>query len=416
VARRPFPGPARIAALIAALAACALPLLPAAPAPSPATARPPSGGSYGPEPPADPTPLETRALDLVRGRFSADGARPQVSGALILAARALAQAALEGADPARRRPLRNALARALAYDPSPMVFTARAPDDRLLLELERALGPGVGSATHVGAGVAQAGAERVVVVLSSQRGARLDPFPRTATVGERPVLSGQLRAGLCAPRAFLTLPSGEVRPLPTAGKVWFQAAVPFDRPGRYVLEVLADGPQGPTVAALLSAAAGEASYEEPVPTGPEEPAEPADPARAEARVVEAISALRARHGLPPVEADPALSEVARRHSQAMRSARAVGHAVPGSPGPEARLRAARISYWRVFENVAGASSAREAQDAVTGSPAHLRNLLEPGVRRVGVGLVREELPSGRARVYLTEIFVEPAGARTQRDP
>ncbi len=354
---------------------------------------------YGPEPAASPSPAEAAALDVARGRFAAQGVRPRMSGALVLAARLLARDAAAGADPARRPSLRNALARALAYDPAPMAYTLRTTARDWGDELRRALGPG--SATHVGAGVVLggAGAETVIVVLASRRGVRLDAFPRSVTQGERIALTGQLRSGLCNPRVFVSSPSGEARAVATTGAVWFRAAVPFDEPGRYVIEVLADGPQGPTVAALLPVAAGEASFEEPAA-----PARRGSPALAEGaeEVLEAIAALRARRGLPALAPDPTLAAVAREHSQAMVASGVVGHALAGERPLTERLARARVRYRRVFENVAAAPTALEAHGAAEESPAHLENLLEAAARRVGLGLARD----AAGRVYLTEILVE----------
>jgi uncharacterized protein YkwD len=136
--------------------------------------------------------------------------------------------------------------------------------------------------------------------------------------------------------------------------------------------------------------------------------DPADPSEQEAQVVSALNILRAHHGLGPLTPSYELSEVARRHSAAMRATGQVAHLVPGSPGPAERLSSAGIAYRRVMENVAAARTALEAHGAAAESPAHLRNMLEPSASQVGVGVVRERLPSGDPRVYLTEILVEPA--------
>jgi uncharacterized protein YkwD len=343
-------------------------------------------------------------VEIARARFSAGGARPEVSGALVLAARALAREYARGADPTRRATLRDALAAGHAFDPAPMPYAALGPPERWAEALARALGPGMGSATHVGAGAAQADGGIAVVVLASNRGARLDPFPQRVATGARETLSGQLRAGLCDARVFVTRPSGGVEEIASPRGVWFRVSVAFEEPGRHAVEVLAQGPLGPTVAALFPVAAGDATLEEP--PGPAPAADPPDTARTEAAVVAALQALRARQGLPSLTADPALAAVARRHSEAMRRAASVSHTVPGSAGPEERLRSAGIGYQRAFENVAASSTAVEAHEAAAASPAHRRNMLEPGIRRVGVGVSREILPSGKARVYLTEIFVE----------
>ncbi len=172
-----------------------------------------------------------------------------------------------------------------------------------------------------------------------------------------------------------------------------------------MVEVVAEGEGGPTVAALMAVSAGGAPLAGPAARSA--PPEPPSPVQAEAQVAAALAELRSRRGLGPLALSPELSEVARRHSAAMRAAGRVAHLVPGSPGPAQRLARAAIPYQRVLENVAAASTALAAHEAAAESPAHLRNMLEPSVRQVGIGIARERSSAGDARVYLTEIFVEP---------
>ncbi len=54
-----------------------------------------------------------------------------------------------------------------------------------------------------------------------------------------------------------------------------------------------------------------------------------------------------------------------------------------------------------------------AHGAVEESPAHRANLLDPGVRQLGIGIARGRLPSGEVEVFLTEILAEPV--RPARD-
>jgi uncharacterized protein YkwD len=218
------------------------------------------------------------------------------------------------------------------------------------------------------------------------------------------VLAGELRAGLHAPRIFVTLPSGEVQERAAPGTSAFRTTLPFAERGRYVVEVVAEGADGPTVVALMVISAGRAPVQSPAEASADDPA---DPAQAGAAVLAELSALRARHGLGPVSSSPELDAVARRHSAAMGAAGKVAHLVPGSPGAGERLGRAGIPYRRVFENVAAAHSALAAHRTAAGSPAHLKNMLEPRVTRVGIGIERQRLPSGDPLVYLTEILVEP---------
>lgn len=396
-------------ALVAAVAACSGALSARAPD-APVDAPPPEythagspvRGGYGPDPDVSLTVPEAEAAQIARSRLAAGG-RPRPSGALTLAARLLARRAAEGAaDPLGRTAVRDALALAGSCDPAPAAFLARASPAGLRDALRQSLA--VGRATHVGVGVVEAGGALVAVVLSAERRVRLDPFPREVPVGGAAVLSGALGAGLRAPRVFVTLPSLAVEEVDTTGAATFRARVPLRSPGRYLVEVVAESAAGPTVVALLPIAAGGASIEGP----PEaDGSDPADPAEAEARVVAALNALRARRGLTPLASSPALAAVARRHSAAMREAGKVAHVVPGSPGPDERLTRAQIPFVRVLENVAAARTAMTAHQQAADSPAHLRNMLEPGVTRVGVGMARGTLPSGDPYVYVTEILIDP---------
>ena len=357
------------------------------------------------------SPLEAGVVEAVRART---GPRPRVSGALVLAARELADRAARGArDPLSRGAVRDALARGLSYDPAPEAYLVQASPSRLGEMIARAVGGDrrEGLATHLGAGVVEVDGLATAVVLTSQRRARLDPFPREVAAGGSAVLSGELGPGLRAARVFVGLPSGQVEEREVAGA--FRATVLFPARGRYLVEVVAEAASGPTVAVLAAVAAGGASLD----VAREDDADdPADPIQAEKRVADALSALRERSGLPALQVSAPLSELARRHSAAMRAAGSVGHLVPGSGAVAFRLSQAGIRYRRVLENVAAARTALAAHEEAAESPAHRRNMLNPQVSEVGIGIARETLPSGDPRVYLTEILTEPAGGDTRLAP
>jgi uncharacterized protein YkwD len=404
----------RLVALASLLAApaCLRPLPPPAappraePASAPPRAAPvaPADGRYGQEPSASLSPDEARVAEAILAGASA-GSRPRLSGSLIVAARALAQGAAAGAEhPLDRAAIRDALTEGYSCDPAPAAFLARASPAQLRAALAAAA-PAEGT-THLGVGVVRAaGGDLVAVVLTAQRRLRLAPFPRALPAGATAVLSGELLAGLRSPHVFVTLPSGAVREVETSGPTTLRAAVRFEERGRYVVEVVAEGEGGPTVAALMAVSAGGAPLAGPAARNA--PPEPPSPVQAEAQVAAALAELRSRRGLGPLALSPELSEVARRHSAAMLATGRVAHLVPGSPGPAQRLARAAIPYQRVLENVAAASTALSAHEAAAESPAHLRNMLEPSVRQVGIGIARERSSAGDARVYLTEIFVEP---------
>ncbi|WP_242394062.1 CAP domain-containing protein [Anaeromyxobacter oryzisoli] len=390
------PAPARASSSTAPAAPLAPPSRGASPAPR-----------YGAEPDVALSPVEAAALAAIRAQVGT-GPRPRVSGALILAARALARGAADGAaEPIGPSARRAGLAAGLAWDPAPIAFLVRGRAEDLPAAVAGAI---VGTAaSHVGVGAARAGDATVLVLLASDRKLRLDPFPREVAPGSAATLSGALERGLRHARVFATLPSGEARELPTSGARAFRAAVDFPASGRYVLEVVGDGRGGPEVAALLAVTAGApapiagAGASRPEATSARPPAGEDD----EAAVIRALDALRAAHGLRPLEPSRELAAVARRHSERMLAAGRIAHVLPGSGELTDRLRAASVPFRRAYENVARGGTARAAHDAAEESPAHRSNMLQAGATRVGVGLARGRLPSGGAAVYLTEIFVEP---------
>lgn len=93
-----------------------------------------------------------------------------------------------------------------------------------------------------------------------------------------------------------------------------------------------------------------------------------------------VSAVRARHGLGPVTADPELNRLARQQADAMAAAGVVSHDVlarfPARMGGR---------YVSAAENLgAGYLSLEHGMEAWTASRDHLRNLLRPDIVSVGV--------------------------------
>ncbi|WP_242345579.1 CAP domain-containing protein [Anaeromyxobacter terrae] len=400
--------------IVALLAGCAAPRPPgptaqgpdaasgtAGPGAVPQRAAAPAQGSYGPEPEATLAPVEQRLLDVAFAHLR--GARS--SGALSLAARELAARAAAGDPEATSGPAsREALARALCYDPSPTVYSLRARAEDAPDALARLL-PG-SAASHVGAGAVERDGVLYAFVLASQRKAALEPFPREVPAGAAAVLSGTLSRGLRAARVFVTVPAGDAREVDTAASgSGFRARLSFPSRGRYTVEVVGESARGPEVAAILTVAAGGVAVEAPARAALAA-VDPEDPAAAEAAIVSAINATRRRRGLPAVTASAELSGVARRHSAAMRDAATVAHVLPGSGEVGDRLRRAGVAYRFAYENVAQGPSAVSAHAKIEESPAHLANLLARATG-VGVGLARGTLPSGAPAVYLTEVLVQP---------
>ena len=114
-----------------------------------------------------------------------------------------------------------------------------------------------------------------------------------------------------------------------------------------------------------------------------------------------LAAERRRRGLPVLRRHDGMDAAALAHSVDMRRRRWFGHRSPEGRGPTERLLAAGIRSGRVLENVALATTPARAHLEVLESPGHLRNLLDPRVTHVGVGVHEAD-----GRAYVTWLFAE----------
>jgi uncharacterized protein YkwD len=114
----------------------------------------------------------------------------------------------------------------------------------------------------------------------------------------------------------------------------------------------------------------------------------------EAGVLADLNEFRRENGLPPLRLSPALSRAARQHSMEMAVRGYFSH--NSANGSTFDKRIARFypmgchRYWSVGENLLWAApsvSARRALAMWIASPEHLRNLLSPRWREIGVSAV-----------------------------
>jgi len=113
-----------------------------------------------------------------------------------------------------------------------------------------------------------------------------------------------------------------------------------------------------------------------------------------------LNAERVAEGLPPLESDPALQEVARAHSSEMFSLGYFAHESPVSGSPADRLQAAGIPFSVAGENLAYAPTVEIAHRGLMQSPGHRANILSPEYTRVGIGVV--SAPTGGK--MFTQVF------------
>ena len=112
------------------------------------------------------------------------------------------------------------------------------------------------------------------------------------------------------------------------------------------------------------------------------------------QVLAAVNTLRVAHGLVPLRESSALDRSARQHSLEMGRLGYFGHSSADGTAFWRRIRhyyrSRNYSYWSVGENLLWAAPAVNAGAAMKlwiASPEHLRNLLSPQWRQLGVSAV-----------------------------
>lgn len=109
--------------------------------------------------------------------------------------------------------------------------------------------------------------------------------------------------------------------------------------------------------------------------------------RIERAVFRAVNRARRRHGLQRLRLVPRISFVAIFHSQDQAANRFISHSSSDGTPFYARIR--RVTNARVVGETIieyrGRTTGRRIVGAWMNSPAHRRELLTPGYRRIGVG-------------------------------
>ena len=296
-----------------------------------------------------------------------------------------------------------------SYEPSPVSGIAKvAPPSNA----DRAVGDLFGGQCRFNrAGVAAAvlpGNEAIVALVTAAHSTDLAAIPGSVRPGDSVEVDARLGPGLSSPRLFVLAPGAraEEHPASVDGRR-LRATVRLAVAGEYGLEVLATGPGGPEVAAIRRIFVGIPPPRSPPPEKPRTD-------RGVAGVEHAIAQLRAAHGLPPLQRDPALDRVAEAHSREMARTRTFAHVLPSDGSMTDRLRKAGYAYRSAGENIGLSIDPVAAHEAIASSPAHLANLLDPHHRRLGVGIAGGISPDGAEGTYLTEVLAAPI--EESRDP
>ena len=133
-----------------------------------------------------------------------------------------------------------------------------------------------------------------------------------------------------------------------------------------------------------------------------------DTALLERRMVELVNGERGARGIPPLESQPQLSELARKYSERMAASGRVDHELD-RPLQE-RILEVLPGTCKFGENVARNTSVEYALSDLMTSDGHRDTLLNPDYEMVGIGIVRGKNDS----LYITQEFARRCGPRRQR--
>jgi uncharacterized protein YkwD len=106
----------------------------------------------------------------------------------------------------------------------------------------------------------------------------------------------------------------------------------------------------------------------------------------EAEMLRLVNKERIAWGLKPLEPDPELTEVARRHSADMFARGYFAHVTPENRDPFDRMREANVRFLIAGENLALAPTVQIAHKGLMNSPGHRANILRSEFGRVGIGI------------------------------
>lgn len=248
------------------------------------------------------------------------------------------------------------------------------------------------------------GLKHIVLLVTERRGELyLDRVPKQPE--DMVVFHGSLGLIYHHPRAVITTPFGDVRevPLQVIGKRDFigQAVLP-NQPGRYQLEIIARSTQkGPVVIANRAMFVGDAPRVMPRTTL-QTPSAHLPPAL---QLLELMNEVRTASGYSPLVMDNTLVTLAQSHAEDMHRRGYFAHDSPETT-PVMRLQQASIEFSRAAENIAEASSAEDAHETLMLSPGHRKNIVDPKLERVGIGVVTTQLSTGAPRVVVVIDFVQ----------
>ena len=351
------------------------------------------------------------AAEVQRAAVSLRAPVPLRDGRLDLVATDIARATV-----AKRLPSFDAIAFLVHHygmvEPEPYLVMVRGSPQAevsLVEDLHKQV-PGIfkmGDWRRMGVGVKRGSDELIVVLTLQPQNLELRVVPRRLPSRGSVTLAGRLLGRFAKPAVLVTVPRGGVRnEVLSERKGRFEITLACDSgDGVYQLEIEGDDGHGPGVLANF-----------PLYCGVEPPARVAatasevtrrqDASEAERELLALLNRDRAAAGLPALQRDARLQEIARGHSREMARTGEVVHVSDKSGGAVDRVRAAQVSpVPRILaENVGQAFSPAEVEHGFMGSPGHRANILNPNLTHVGIGVAVGQAEGGVVPLFFTQLF------------
>ena len=107
----------------------------------------------------------------------------------------------------------------------------------------------------------------------------------------------------------------------------------------------------------------------------------------EAEMLVLVNKERIKRRIPPVKADPELTQVARAHSTDMFARGYFSHYTPEKKDPFDRMKASGIKFLTAGENLALGRTLKICHEGLMNSPGHKANILNPSFGRLGIGII-----------------------------
>jgi uncharacterized protein YkwD len=234
--------------------------------------------------------------------------------------------------------------------------------------------------------------------------ADLEPLPVRVRAGTWLDINASMLVPADDAKIIVLGPSGAPYAVPTSfdGRR-ARARFNVDRPGAYLLQLLASvagGPRPVLEATVYADAPPPTSFvAERVPGEPSQPL--ATNADAAASLLGFVNMARQSEERAALARDATLDGIAERHALAMLKLGRIAHDA-GDGDPASRVESAGLDVLVTGENVAHAADVTRAHRVLWSSPSHRENLLQPRFDRVGIGIARDRDGS----LWVCEVFAD----------